>query len=629
MTDAERLQLFVSGVTDYAIYMLSPEGYISSWNAGAQRFKQYQADEIIGQHFSRFYTEEDRAAGVPDKALQIAVTEGKFEAEGWRVRKDGSRFWASVVIDPIRDNHGELIGFSKVTRDITERKQAQEALRASEEQFRLLVQSVTDYSIYMLSPAGEITNWNTGAERIKGYKQSEVVGTHFSRFYTEEDRASGMPALTLATAVKEGRFEKEGWRVRKDGSKFWAHVVVDPIYNEMGDLVGFAKVTRDITERRAAAEALERAREALFHSQKLEAIGKLTGGIAHDFNNLLGVIVNGVELLAREVHSPSAVKILDSMQRAVTRGATLTQQLLSFARKQPLRQEKHNLNRVIGAFEAVLRRACNESIRFEIKLDARLSPVLIDAPRFEAALLNLVANARDAMPNGGTLSIATENVQLGHQQIGNLPAGQFAKVTIGDTGMGMPPDVMARAIEPFFTTKEPGKGTGLGLSQVYGLIQQSNGEVVLESQVGKGTVISLYLPALAAAEGEGIASVETKGNDKALLVDDQPDVLEMLVELFRNMGYDVLSANSGMDAMEVLKRTPDIDVLFSDVLMPGMDGITLAREARKLAPDIKILLASGYPASALSDKNVGLHEFHLINKPYRMAEIIRILRKTD
>lgn len=629
MNDAERFQLFVAGVTDYAIYMLSPEGYISSWNAGAQRFKQYQADEIIGQHFSRFYTEEDLAAGVPDKALQTAVTEGKFEAEGWRVRKDGSRFWASVVIDPIRDDHGELIGFSKVTRDITERKQAQEALRASEEQFRLLVQSVTDYSIYMLSPTGEITNWNTGAERIKGYKQSEIVGTHFSRFYTEEDRASGMPALTLATAVKEGRFEKEGWRLRKDGSKFWAHVVVDPIYNEMGDLLGFAKVTRDITERRAAAEALERAREALFHSQKLEAIGKLTGGIAHDFNNLLGVIANGVELLAREVHSPSAVKILDSMQRAVTRGATLTQQLLSFARKQPLRQEKHNLNRVIGAFEAVLRRACNESIRFEMRLDAQLSPVLIDAPQFEAALLNLVANARDAMPDGGTLSIATGNVQLGHQQIGNLPAGQFVKVTIGDTGMGMPPDVMARAIEPFFTTKEPGRGTGLGLSQVYGLIQQSNGEIVLESQVGKGTIISLYLPALAAAEGEDIASGEIKGNDKALLVDDQPDVLEVVGELFRNMGYDVLSANSGTDAMEILKRTPDIEVLFSDVVMPEMDGITLARAARKLVPGIKILLASGYPTSVLSDKNAGLDEFNLISKPYRMAEIIRILRKTD
>jgi PAS domain S-box-containing protein len=490
-----------------------------------------------------------------------------------------------------------------------------------------LVQSVTDYSIYMLSPTGEITNWNTGAERIKGYKEDEVVGTHFSRFYTEEERASGMPALTLETAVTEGRFEKEGWRVRKDGSKFWAHVVVDPIRNEMGELVGFAKVTRDITERRTTAEALERAREALFHSQKLEAIGKLTGGIAHDFNNLLGVVVNGVELLLRDAQNPSAIKILDSMQRAAMRGATLTQQLLSFARKQPLRQEKCSVNRVIGAFEAVLRRACNESIRFDVKLGVRLSPVLIDVPQFEAALLNLVANARDAMPNGGTLSVITENVQLEHQQIGNLPSGRFVKVTIGDTGMGMPPDVMAQAIEPFFTTKEPGKGTGLGLSQVYGLIQQSGGEMVLESQVGKGTVISLYLPALV-AEGEEIVSAEMNaGNDKVLVVDDQPDVLEVAVELFRNMGYEVLSANSGVDAIEIMKRTPDVDVLFSDVLMSGMDGITLAREARKLAPGIKVLLASGYPASILQDKNSDLQEFTLVNKPYRMADIMRLLRK--
>jgi PAS domain S-box-containing protein len=630
LNDTERFALFVAGVTDYAIYMLSPEGYVNSWNAGAQRFKGYMADEIIGQHFSRFYTESDRAAGIPAKALQIAVEQGKFEDEGWCVRKDGSRFWADVVIDPIRDDEGRLIGFSKITRDITERKQVQQALHASEERFRLLVQGVTDYAIYMLSPTGNVTNWNAGAERIKGYTHDEIVGSHFSRFYTEEDRAGGLPMQTLEIAVKEGRFEKEGWRVRKDGTRFWAHVVVDTIRNDMGELVGFAKVTRDITERRDAAEALERTREALFQSQKLEAIGKLTGGIAHDFNNLLGVIVSGVELLLREPQSPSCVKILDSMQRAATRGATLTQQLLSFARRQPLRQDRYNLSRVIAAFEAVLRRACNESIAFDLKLDPRLSPVLVDAPQFEAALLNLLTNARDAMPDGGTLTVMTENVQLGHHQVGTLPAGPFVKVTVKDTGTGMPADVAARAIEPFFTTKELGKGTGMGLSQVYGLIQQSGGDLVLETEVGKGTCISLYLPALAAADGEETTSTETNaGNDKALVVDDQPDVLNMAVDLFRNMGYDVLSANNGKDAIEILKRTPDIDVLFSDILMPGMDGITLGREARKLFPDIKIVLASGFPAPALAAENSGLHDFHFMNKPYRMAEIVKMLRKAD
>ena len=296
--ESEHFRLLVANITDYALYMLSPAGYVISWNPGAERFKGYAPAEVIGQHFSRFYTEEDRAVNLPARALQIAIDEGKFEDEGWRLRKDGRRFWASVVIDPVWDNEGTLIGFAKITRDITDRKKAAEALHASEEQFRLLVQGVMDYAIYMLSPDGTITSWNSGAVRIKGYQHPEAMGTHFSRFYTEEDRATRLPMAALKTAAEEGRFEGEGWRVRKDGSRFWAHVVIDPIRNALGELIGYAKVTRDITERRHAAEALERAKEALFQSQKLEAIGTLTGGIAHDFNNLLSVVVNGIEILA-------------------------------------------------------------------------------------------------------------------------------------------------------------------------------------------------------------------------------------------------------------------------------------------------------------------------------------------
>lgn len=227
--ESERFQLFVASITDYALYMLSPEGFVCSWNAGAQRFKGYAADEIKGRHFSRFYTEEDQAAGLPSRALQTAACEGKFEDEGWRVRKDGSRFWASVVIDPIRDARGKLIGFAKITRDITERKEAAEALRASEEQFRLLVESVTDYAIYMLSPEGTITNWNTGALRITGLSQRDAVGSNFSRFYTEGDRTRGLPMAALETARTKGHYDGEGWRLRKDGSRFWASVAIDPI----------------------------------------------------------------------------------------------------------------------------------------------------------------------------------------------------------------------------------------------------------------------------------------------------------------------------------------------------------------------------------------------------------------
>ena len=625
--DMERLQLFIAGISDYAIYMLSPEGYIRSWNAGAQRFKGYTAEEIIGSHFSRFYTPEDRAAGIPARALEIAMNEGKFEAEGLRVRNDGTQFWASVVIDPIRDNTGRLLGFAKITRDIDERRKAQAALHASEERFRLLVQGVTDYAIYMLSPDGEVTNWNSGAQRIKGFNSDEVVGTHFSRFYTDEDRAAGLPARALATALREGRFESEGTRVRRDGTRFVANVVIDPIRNESGELIGFAKITRDITERKEASLALEQARESLFQAQKLDAIGKLTGGVAHDFNNLLSVIVSGLEILSREVKSGSGATILESMLRAAARGATLTQQLLSFARQQPLRQDKHDLNALVSSFEALLRRARHESVSIDLDLQQGLKPVMIDPAQFEAALLNLVTNANDAMPNGGVLTIRTENTALAAHQVGSLPAGEFVKVTVSDTGTGMAPEVAARAIEPFFTTKELGKGTGMGLSQVHGLVQQSGGDLVLASQTGRGTTISLYLPAL--PPGDDLASAESgAGSEKVLIVDDQRDVVDSATELFKVMGYEVLAAASGEEALEILRHTPDIDVLFTDIMMPGMNGVDLGRAARGLISGINVILVTGYPVESLSSTAAYLGEFHQVRKPFRMAEIARMLRST-
>ncbi len=297
MTDFEHLtstggryELLVQSVTDYAIYMLDLEGRVTSWNAGARRFKGYEAEEIIGEHFSRFYTPEERAKEIPRIALETAEREGRFEAEGWRVRKDGSRFWANVVIDPIRDPAGRLVGFAKVTRDLTERRMAEEELRQSEQRFRMLVQSVTDYAIYMLDPDGRVSSWNAGAERFKGYAADEIMGEHFSRFYSDEDRAAGIPRIALETARSEGRFEAEGWRVRKDGSRFWASVVIDPIRADTGELIGFAKVTRDLTEKRAIEEQLRQ-------SQKMEAVGQLTGGLAHDFNNLLTGISGSLEMM--------------------------------------------------------------------------------------------------------------------------------------------------------------------------------------------------------------------------------------------------------------------------------------------------------------------------------------------
>jgi PAS domain S-box-containing protein len=628
LTDERRYQYLITGISDYAIYMLDPSGHVSSWNAGANRFKGYQAHEILGEHFSRFYTDEDRATGLPARALSTALNEGKYEAEGWRVRKDGSRFWAHVVIDPIYNEEGTLLGFAKVTRDVTERKVAEDKLRESEQRFRLLVQGVTDYAIYMLSPEGIVTNWNAGAERIKGYSLEEILGQHFSRFYTDEDRLAGGPDRALSIAATVGRYESEGWRVRKDGSRFWAHVVVDAVHDASGQLVGFAKITRDLTEKKKTDEALEVANAALYQAQKMESIGQLTGGIAHDFNNLLSVLSSGLEVLGLQRGDSGKrgdARTLESMRRAIDRGARLTQQLLAFARQQPLQAETRNINRIITGFESVLRRAGNTGIEFNIELDRKTHNAVIDSARFESALLNLVVNARDAMPEGGSISISSANVTLAERQAGSLPAGEYVRVTVRDTGTGMSPDVIARAFEPFFTTKEVGKGTGLGLSQVYGFIKQSGGEVVIESEEGKGTAISIYLPAVVSDELEAGA----EHTERVLIVEDEPDLMDVASALFASMGYDVLTAANSNEAIDVLEHK-DVDILFTDIVMPnGMDGIELAAYTRAHYPDTKIMLASGYPLPALKQRHgTELSEFAFVNKPYRLSDLARTLRTT-
>ena len=406
--ESARYRVLVEAITDYAVYMLDPGGVVTSWNAGAQRFKGYTPAEIIGAHFSRFYTEEDRARDLPARALSIAAREGRFECEGWRVRKDGTSFWAHVVIDPIRDPAGGLIGFAKITRDLSEQKEAQDALQRTEQQFRLLVQGVTDYAIYMLDPEGRVTNWNAGAQRIKGYRPDEIIGEHFSRFYTDggpSERHAAKKALD--TAVREGRFESEGLRVRKDGTRFWSHVVIDPIREDDGTLLGFAKITRDITERKQAQETLEQAREALFQSQKMEAVGQLTGGVAHDFNNLLMAILGSLELLKKRIPAdPGLLRLLDNAMLGARRGATLTQRMLAFARRQELDVQPLELPRLVAGMRDLLASSIGAGAEIKTEFPPGLGAVVGDENQIELALLNLCVNARDAMPEGGHIRIA-------------------------------------------------------------------------------------------------------------------------------------------------------------------------------------------------------------------------------
>jgi PAS domain S-box-containing protein len=623
-----RYRLLVEAVTDYAIYMLNPDGIIASWNAGAQRFKGYADYEILGEHFSRFYLPEERAAGVPERSMETAAAVGRFEAEGWRVRKDGGRFWAHVVIDAIRSPSGELLGFAKITRDLSERKVAEEALRRSEQQFRLLVQGVVDYGIYMLDPFGRVTSWNVGAERIEGYAPEEIIGEHFSRFYTAEDRAAGLPTRSLQIATREGRYEGEGWRQRKDGTCFWSSVVIDAIRSERGDLIGFAKVTRDITAQRDSANALANAREVAFQAQKMELIGQLTGGIAHDFNNLLTAILGSLELLKLRLPlDPRSRPLIDNAILGAERGAMLTQRMLAFARKQPLEPKPVELSVLVTEMADLLTRSLGPSDVLEYDMAEGLDPIFADPNQIELALLNLTMNAADASQGRAPITVAARAEEVGPGHVTALPPGSYVCLSVIDRGEGMDAETLGRVREPFFTTKQVGKGTGLGLSMVDGLTEQSGGRLVIRSVKGEGTTAEIWLPTLprsAAVPVEPLPSPPLPVGGRRLVVlavDDDALVLMNTVALLEELGHTVFEAYSGQQALEILRREKQIELLITDHAMPHMTGSELAETVMAERPTLPVVLATGYielPPGA----NQALP---LLSKPFRQKDLARLI----
>jgi len=490
-----------------------------------------------------------------------------------------------------------------------------EALRGSEQQFQLLVQAVKDYAIFMLDPEGRITTWNSGAERIKGYRAEEIIGEHFSRFYTQEDQREGVPMRSLLRAATEGRHEAEGWRVRKDGSRFRASVVIDPIRDDAGNLIGFAKVTRDVTERRLAQEMLDQARERLLQWQKMEAIGQLTGGVAHDFNNLLTIVIGNLETAQRHLGALTGgvasrlKRSLDNAMRGAQRAAILTQRLLAFSRQQPLDPKPLDPNKFIAAEVEFLQRSLGETIEVQAVGSAGLWPVEVDAHQLGAALLNLAVNARDAMPNGGKLTIETSNALLDQDYCRANPEvipGQYVMIAVSDNGTGMTKDVVDRAFEPFFSTKDVGQGTGLGLSQVYGFIKQSKGHIKIYSEVGEGTTVKIYLPRLLQdidrrdEKEQAAEAVEGSGHETILVVEDDRDVRAYLVEVLRDLNYRVLSAHDAVSALGLIKEGDiRIDLLLTDVVLPGTNGRQLAEQAQNRRPGLKVLFTTGYSRNAI------------------------------
>ena len=624
----EKYRLLIDSITDYAIYMLDPDGHVVSWNAGAERFKGYAEQEILGKHFSTFYTPEDREQDRPGIALRTAANHGRFEGEGWRRRKDGSRFWAHVVIDTIRDKTGNLLGFAKITRDLSERKAAEELLRRSEQQFRLLVQGVTDYAIYMMDLDGHVSSWNAGAERIKGYKPEEIIGQHFSRFFRRKDREAGLPEKALRCAASEGRYESEGWRVRKDGTRFWANAIVDAIRAETGELIGFAKITRDITEKRAAEKELVEAREELFQAQKMETVGQLTGGMAHDFNNLLMAIQSSLELLRKRIpFSRDTAPLISNALQATQRGASLTQRMLAFSRRQELKFESVDIVDLVKGMTDMLQRSLGPAIIVETQFPATLPQVRSDPNQLASAILNLALNARDAMPSGGFLTIgatAHAGKKLSHA---DLKGDQYVCLRVKDEGEGMDADTLARAATPFFTTKGVGKGTGLGLPMVQGLMAQSKGKLVLKSTKDEGTTAELWLPvadivAPEIAERPAIEAPPSTQQLSVLAVDDDPLVLVNTALMLEDLGHAVKQANSASEALQMLSDDR-FDLVITDYAMPRMTGGELAAIVSERWLGTRIVLATGY-ADLPSGSSLSCHR---LRKPFTQSQLDQAIRQ--
>ncbi|MCI0152074.1 PAS domain S-box protein [Paraburkholderia sediminicola] len=634
-TDPSWSQLLVDRVTDYAIFRLTSRGEVATWNPGAERIKGYRADEILGKHFSVFYQEEDRLRGIPDNALRQAQENGRYESEGWRIRKDGTVFWASVVITALLDQYGTPDGFGKIVRDISDKRAAYEAVIDSERRFRLLVQGVTDYAIFMLSPEGYVTNWNQGAFRIKGYSAAEVIGSHFSRFYTAEDISKGAPQRGLEIAAREGRFETEGWRVRRDGSAFWAHVVIDAIRDDSGELVGFAKITRDVTERRRAEEQLDHTRTALFQAHKMEALGKLTGGVAHDFNNVLQVLRGNLELLeGRHGRDPWTRERLNKAIEAVEHGATLASQLLAFGRRQPLQPVVANLAAMLRGMDDLLRRALGEEIQIETIVVGGLWNTFADTHQLESVVLNLAINARDAMPDGGKLTLELSNAVLDDHYralAADVVEGQYVMLGITDTGIGMSQEVQERAFDPFFTTKPEGQGTGLGLSMAYGFVKQSGGHIKIYSEPGQGTTVKVYLP----RSTETAVEVETStrppvagGRETILVVEDDRKVQTTVIDTLAQLGYTVLKADDAQSALAIIQSGVHIDLLFTDVVMPGpLRSPDMARQAVRALPHLKVLFTSGYTQNAIVHGGRLDPGVELLSKPYSREQLATKIRR--
>lgn len=626
--DSDPFRLLVDAVKDYGIFLTDPAGLVSSWNSGAELSKGYAADEIIGQHFSVFYTADDLAAGAPQVGLDAALALGRFEVEGRRVRRSGEVFWAIVTITTIHDAFGQHVGFANVTRDITERRQAEDALRLSEAAFRDMANAVP-MVIWVTDITGGCTFVNEQWTTWTGQSLEEARGFGWMARVHPDDREGAAARFTIANNAE--RAFRDEFRLQRQTGEY-ASVVsfAQPSLAATGAFRGYVGCVLDMTEQKLLEKKLSQA-------QKMEAFGQLAGGVAHDFNNLLTVI-SGYSDLVLDMIGPddpkhqSLVEISEASQRA----ASLTRQLLSFSRLTLLEPVVLDVNVLVTNASTLLRRTIGEDVLLTTLLAPNIGWVKVDPGQMEQVLMNLVINARDAMPHGGAVTIETSSVELDAAytalHLDAVPPGRYVSLTVSDNGCGMTPDVQARVFEPFFTTKAPGRGTGLGLATVHGIVKQSAGHVSVYTEPGNGTVFTIYLPVVDDADVPATTvrgdSTVTGGRESILLVEDDDAVRGIALLALQAQGYDVSHAESGMKAREISRARPrPIDLLLTDVVMPGVSGPELAGQLRLAHPGLKVLYVSGYTDDAVIRHGILQADVAFLQKPYTPVSLARKVRE--
>lgn len=584
----------------------------------------------FGGTFADFITliHPDDRAQVQASLTGALKSGGDFSHEERIIRRDGRLRHLHSVGEVIRDENGAAVRMLGVCLDVTERKEAETALRESEQNVRMLLTGLRDYAIYMLDIEGHVRSWNAGAEQIKGYSADEIVGQHFRTFYTDEDRAQNVPEHALTTAMREGKYEAESWLVRKDGTRFYANELIETIRDEAGELAGFAKITRDITAQHDAQVELDETREQLAQAQKMEALGQLTGGIAHDFNNLLMIVSGYAQILQRRLSEPKEVQAVEAIRAAAGRGEKLTRQLLTFSRRQQLMPVVVDLHSRIGVVRDMLAPSLRGNIELVVDIEDKIWPVEVDLGELELALVNIAVNARDAMPEGGTITLQARNVVLTPGTAAGSLEGDFVALAIIDTGTGISAEVLQRVFEPFYTTKPVGKGTGLGLSQVHGFANQSGGAVTVASEPGRGTVVTVYLPRarteIPAEPGAGASVGRDQIQGTVLVVEDSRDVADVTSALLEQLGYRVVRAENATEALRHLQQGIEFNLLFSDIVMPGaMDGIGLAQACREQYPDLPVLLTSGFSDAAQAADG----RFDILRKPFELSVLERAIEQ--